>query len=195
MFCLGRLWLDRGGIAPELKTDDMTQIVGVGQDGRLWTAPTGGASEEEIEDLDARVTALENGGGMTTETGTFHVTIGSTTIQGGKWEKIGDVVYFYVPNTVNAIMENATLMTLIPDSGQPTIPECAIKYVDFHRVATNLEYGMYGRFIVTSGGAYATIDNISSFMQDFDTQGNRNVQTNSAYYWQYMTIQFTAMVI
>ena len=42
MFCLGRLWLDRGGIAPELKTDEMTQPVGVGQDGRLWTAPTGG---------------------------------------------------------------------------------------------------------------------------------------------------------
>lgn len=42
MFCLGRLWLDRGGIAPELKTDDMTQPVGVGQDGRLWTKPTRG---------------------------------------------------------------------------------------------------------------------------------------------------------
>lgn len=45
MFCLGRLWLDRGGIAPELKTDDMTQPVGVGQDGRLWTAPTGGGEQ------------------------------------------------------------------------------------------------------------------------------------------------------
>lgn len=45
MFCLGRLWLDRGGIAPELKTDDMTQPVGVGQDGRLWTAPTDGGEQ------------------------------------------------------------------------------------------------------------------------------------------------------
>lgn len=48
MFCLGRLWLDRGGIAPELKTDEMTQPVGVGQDGRLWTAPTGGGGDQPI---------------------------------------------------------------------------------------------------------------------------------------------------
>ncbi len=48
MFCLGRLWLDRGGIAPELKTDDMTQPVGVGPDGRLWTKPATGGGDQPI---------------------------------------------------------------------------------------------------------------------------------------------------
>lgn len=50
-----------GGIIPVLKTEDMTQPVGVAADGRLYTAPTGGADvETEIEALDGRVTTLEN---------------------------------------------------------------------------------------------------------------------------------------
>ena len=36
------LWHCHGGICPVLKTAEMTQPVGVGQDGKLWTEPTGG---------------------------------------------------------------------------------------------------------------------------------------------------------
>ena len=55
-----KCWLT-GGIVPVLKTDDMTQPVGVAQDGRLYTAPSGSEEvEEEIAELDTRVTTLEN---------------------------------------------------------------------------------------------------------------------------------------
>ena len=49
MFCLGNLWRVRGGIAPELKTDEMTQPVGVGQDGRLWTKPATGGGGGDVD--------------------------------------------------------------------------------------------------------------------------------------------------
>ena len=41
-------------VSPVAKTEDMTQPVGMDEDGRLWTAPTagnGGSEEEEIEDI------------------------------------------------------------------------------------------------------------------------------------------------
>lgn len=38
-----RFWQCRGAICPVLKTPEMTQAVGVGQDGRLFTEPTSGS--------------------------------------------------------------------------------------------------------------------------------------------------------
>lgn len=77
------IWRCPGGICPELKTDDMTQPVGVDKNGKLWTEPTtipeeltqeiddlsnavdllnGDVSDigDDVDDLDDRVTALEN---------------------------------------------------------------------------------------------------------------------------------------
>ena len=42
MWC--KFWQCRGAICPVLKADGMTQPVGVGQDGRLWTEPTTGSA-------------------------------------------------------------------------------------------------------------------------------------------------------
>lgn len=41
MWC--KFWQCRGAICPVLKTPEMTQAVGVGQDGRLFTEPTSGS--------------------------------------------------------------------------------------------------------------------------------------------------------
>lgn len=59
-----------GGICPKRKTAEMTQDVGVDQDGRLYTK----GYDEEVTDLDERVAALEQGGGdePITGTGTLH---------------------------------------------------------------------------------------------------------------------------
>lgn len=70
------IWRCPGGICPELKTDDMTQPVGVDKNGKLWTEPTTIPEEltqevddlshavvdisDDVDDLDYRVTALEN---------------------------------------------------------------------------------------------------------------------------------------
>lgn len=42
MWC--KFWQCRGAIVPVLKKPEMTQEVGVGQDGRLWTEPTTGTA-------------------------------------------------------------------------------------------------------------------------------------------------------
>jgi len=62
-------WYGYGGICPVRKTDEMTQDVGVDQDGRLYTKGYG----EEVTDLDERVTALEQGGGGEASLGYFQV--------------------------------------------------------------------------------------------------------------------------
>ena len=54
-------WRCKGGICPVLKTDEMTSPVGVDRNGKLFSVPTDTTEiEEEIGDLDERVTGLEN---------------------------------------------------------------------------------------------------------------------------------------
>lgn len=177
-----------GALAPVNAEDDMTEPVGV-RKCRLYTKGYG----TEIAALTERIAALEQGGGGA-ETGTFHVQIGNTTIQGGQWVKINKIVYFYLPSTLAAAAETDTQIQLIPDSGQPGIPECKNKNLEFHYVSGNNEYAVFGQFMVTAGGYYALITNLCSYMQNFSTGDNRSTLTSGTpYYLQYMTVQFTAI--
>jgi hypothetical protein len=100
------------GLNPVTKTSDMTQPVGIDENGQLWTAPTsgetGGETEEEPEDIllgTLPMTISENNCYLLSETNAtistgegaaqlldFDVTepsIGDTTYNGGAFEKIG----------------------------------------------------------------------------------------------------------
>lgn len=53
-----RFWQCRGAVCPVLKTDEMSQAVGIGQDGRLWTAPTTGAALDPVAKTQAMTQAV-----------------------------------------------------------------------------------------------------------------------------------------
>lgn len=81
-----------GGLVPVLKNDKMTQPVGVGQDGRLWTEPTGGGASN-IGYCQARSSEELNADPYTFNNFTMAVAdpAGRVTIDNGKI-KIGDGV-------------------------------------------------------------------------------------------------------
>lgn len=56
MWC--KFWQCRGAICPVLKADGMTQPVGVGQDGRLWTEPTTGTTLDPVAKTAAMTQAV-----------------------------------------------------------------------------------------------------------------------------------------
>ena len=56
MWC--KFWQCRGAIVPVLKDDGMTQAVGVGQDGRLWTEPTTGSALNPVAKTPAMTQAV-----------------------------------------------------------------------------------------------------------------------------------------
>ena len=54
------LWHCHGGICPVLKTAAMTQPVGVGQDGKLWTEPSDGGTGHEVVKAYGLATSIGN---------------------------------------------------------------------------------------------------------------------------------------
>lgn len=129
-FCL------TGGIVPVLKTDDMTQPVGVAPDGRLYTAPAAADVSEleaDVEDLDNRVTTLENqqqaGGGncyvelpsqITCAADTLYVTY--TTLPNGavidKYEFNLLLAGMTAPTKVEILPTTSSAgVTVVPDGG------------------------------------------------------------------------------
>ena len=125
--------------------------------------------------------------------GTFSVTIGIKTLaNSGRWERNGNIVYFYVPNTSSAADQSGSVI-MTPVNGQPPIPYCYPKNLHFTRAYGNAEYGVFGKFQVSSDGQEARIDDVKGFMQAFNS-GTGRTSGDGIYYLQNMTVQFTAMV-
>lgn len=95
---------DTDGVKPVIKTDDMTQPVGIDENGQLWTAPTAEAEEPDILLGTLPMTINESNCYLLSETDAtistggaeqlldFDVSepyIGETTYNGGAFEKIG----------------------------------------------------------------------------------------------------------
>ena len=166
MWC--KFWQCRGAIVPVLKDDDMTQAVGVGQDGRLWTAPTTGAALNPVPktgamtqavgvDSDGELWTAPTGGGSGATTGTGDIYAnGSDTGVDYDYTYTGKVLVIRIKGATSPMLSGNTL----DFKGLPAAMEVASTYVlHVHDYGANSIYFVPVTFEkVANGDLVATLD-------------------------------------
>lgn len=196
-----RFWQCRGAVCPVLKSDEMTQAVGIGQDGRLWTAPTTGAALDPVDktsamtqpvgkDADGKLwTAAGGGGGSGAVTGTAEIWFdGAQTSYTVDYTIFGNVVvlhfnisslmfgaatYFEVRGLPSdVVIDSTTVLTLLRPSGNGA----DIVPLQFAKAAN-------AALIVTA------VENVAAFSIPQSSAVTGTGSANSPYYWQYLNGQ------
>lgn len=195
-----RFWQCRGAVCPVLKSDEMTQAVGIGQDGRLWTAPTTGAALDPVAktqamtqavgvDGDGKLWTEPTGGSSGAVAGTAEIWFdGAQTSYTVDYTIFGNAVvlhfnisslmfgaatYFEVrglPSDV--VISSTTVLTLLRPSGNGA----DIVPLQFAKAAN-------GALIVTA------VENVAAFVIPSSGTVTGSASSNSPYYWQYLNGQ------
>ncbi|MBQ6342849.1 MAG: hypothetical protein IJI41_06980 [Anaerolineaceae bacterium] len=183
-----------------LKNDEMTQPVGIGQDGRLWTAPTTGTALDPVDktsamtqpvgkDADGKLWTAAGGSGSGAVTGTAEIWFdGAQTSHTVDYTIFGNAVvlhfnisslmfgaaaYFEVRGLpADVVIDSTTVLTLLRPSGAGA----NIVPLQFAKAAN-------GALIVTA------VENVAAFSIPQSSAVTGTGSANSPYYWQYLNGQ------